>query len=236
MESGWDSSAAAWIAVIGQDGDWGRRHVLDGPMLDRCRGRGFTQVLDIGCGEGRFCRMLAAQGMETIGIDPAAALIAQARALHPAGRYLVEGASAVSLPDASVDLAICYLSLIDIPDLDAAIAEIRRVLRPGGRLLIANLQGFNTAAVGLGWSHEPDGTRRFSIDNYLEERPVLTEWAGISVVNWHRPLGRYMTALLNAGFVLQHFAEPGPTGDSSAKADRYSRVPNFLIMEWEKSA
>jgi SAM-dependent methyltransferase len=179
--------------------------------------------------------MLEAEGMATIGIDPTVALIAQARKLHPSGDYRIESASAISLPDASVDLAVCYLSLIDIADIAAAIDETRRVLRPGGRLLIANLQGFNTAAVGLGWSVEPDGSRRFAIDDYLEERPVQTEWAGISVTNWHRPLGRYMAALLDAGFLLRHFSEPGPVGDTSPKANRYRRVPNFLIMEWERS-
>jgi ubiquinone/menaquinone biosynthesis C-methylase UbiE len=66
-------------------------------------------------------------------------LIEQVRKLHPSGDYRIESASAISLPDASVDLGVCYLSLIDIADLDAAIDEIRRVLRPGGRLLIANL-------------------------------------------------------------------------------------------------
>lgn len=235
MDDGWSASAEAWIAVIGEDGDWGRRHVLDAPMLERCLNRDVSRALDIGCGEGRFCRMLATHGIETTGVDPTAALIEQARKLHPTGDYRVESASAISLPDQSVDLALCYLSLIDVPDLDTAIGEIRRLLRTGGRLLIANLQGFNTAAVGLGWSHEPDGSRRFSIDHYLEERAVRTEWAGISIVNWHRPLGRYMSALLDAGFALRHFAEPGPVGDSSPKADRYRRVPNFLIMEWEKS-
>ncbi len=235
-DDGWAASAEAWIAVIGMDGDWGRRHVLDAPMLERCVARKYARALDIECGEGRFCRMLAAKGIATIGIDPTAALIDQARLLDPSGDYRVESASAISLADFSVDLAVCYLSLIDVPDLDAAIGEIRRLLQPGGRLLIANLQAFNTAAVGLGWSVEPDGSRRFSIDDYLEERAVRTSWAGISIVNWHRPLSRYMAALLDAGFVLRHFAEPRPVGDTSSKADRYRRVPNFLIMEWEKSA
>jgi SAM-dependent methyltransferase len=205
-------------------------------MLERCRHRGFTNALDVGCGEGRFCRMLAAEGITTVGIDPTSTLIEQARRLHPSGDYRVESASAVSLADGAVDLVVCYLSLIDVADLDPAIAEIHRVLQSGGRLLIANLQGFNTASIGPGWSIEPDGSRRFSIDHYLDERPVRAEWAGISVVNWHRPLSRYMSALLEAGFILRHFAEPGPVVDPSPKADRYHRVPNFLIMEWEKSA
>ncbi len=236
MDDGWNASAAAWIETIGRYGDWGRRHVLDGPMLARCRDRGFIRALDVGCGEGRFCRMLAAEGIDPIGIDPTTALIEHARKRHPAGDYRIGDASAIALADESVDLAIFYLSLVDIPDLDAAIAEAHRVLRPGGRLLIANLQAFNTAAVGLGWRNERDGARRFSFDHYLDERAVRAEWAGISIVNWHRPLGRYMAALLAAGFVLRHFDEPAPVGDDSAKAERYRRVPYFLIMEWEKCA
>ncbi len=85
MAAGWDASAAAWIAHLGSEGDFGRVHVLDGPMLARVRGRGFGTALDVGCGEGRFCRMLAAEGLSVTGVDPAATLIEQARALHPAG-------------------------------------------------------------------------------------------------------------------------------------------------------
>jgi ubiquinone/menaquinone biosynthesis C-methylase UbiE len=234
VSEGWNESADAWIAVIGRDGDWGRRFVLDRPMMARATGRGFASALDLGCGEGRFCRMLSAQGIETIGIDPTAALIDEARRLHPAGDYRVEGAESLSLPDHAVDLVVSYLSLIDIADLPAAIAETRRVLRLGGTLLIANLQSFNTAAEPLGWSHEPDGSRRFSIDHYLDVRPRWTEWRGIRIQNWHRPLGLYMTMLLEAGFELRHFAEPDSAGDPGPKADRYHRAPNFLIMEWQK--
>lgn len=204
-------------------------------MLERCRGRGIVRALDIGCGEGRFCRMLVREGIATVGIDPTAGLIEQARHLHPDGDYRIERAEATSLPDAGFDLVVSYLSLIDIADLEAAIREAHRLLRPGGSFLIANLQSFNTAAEPLGWSHEPDGSRRFSIDHYLEARPRWTEWQGIRICNWHRPLASYMTALLDAGFCLTHFAEPGPEpGCTGPKADRYRRAPNFLVMEWQK--
>ena len=233
MSEDWDRSAEAWIDVIGDEGDWGRRYVLDAPMLARLDAGQVQAAVDIGCGEGRFCRMMRDRGIRTIGVDPTAALIERARALDPSGDYRVMGGEALDLTDASVDLALFYLSLIDIPDLDRAIAEARRSLRPGGRVLVANLQSFNTAAVPLGWTHEPDGTRRFCIDHYLEERPVQTEWRGISIINWHRPLGVYMTAFLDHGFNLRYFSEPGPStrGD---KADRYRRVPNFMVMEWDR--
>lgn len=233
MTAGWDASAEAWIRVIGQDGDWGRRHVLDAPMLAWAVAGGTGRAIDIGCGEGRFCRMLKAHGFETMGVDPTAALIARARALDAAGDYRVEGGEQLSAGDGEFDLAVFYLSLIDIADYRTAIAEASRVLKPGGRLLIANLQGFNTAAVPLGWTREPDGSRRFCIDHYLTEREVWTEWQGISIVNHHRPFGHYIKALLSAGFRLVHFDEPAPDCDGD-KADRYRRAPNFLVMGWVK--
>ena len=67
------------------------------------------------------------------------------------------------------DLVISYLSLIDIPDMPAAISEMARVLKPGGALLIANLNSFNTACSG--WVKGGAGERLyFPIDNYLQER------------------------------------------------------------------
>lgn len=235
MSHGWDASAQAWIDVIGNDGDWGRRHVLDGPMLARAAGRGFRAALDIGCGEGRFCRMLQTLGIATTGIDPTAALVARARQRDPAGDYRIEGAERLSLDDGAVDLAVAYLSLIDIPDLTRAFAEAHRVLRPGGSFLIANLQSFNTASVDQGWSREPDGSRRFCIDRYFDERPVPIQWRGIRIDNWHRPMQAYLGGLLAAGFELRHFAEPVPVGVDDDKARRYRRVPNFLVMEWRKA-
>mgnify|MGYP002777917407 CR=1 FL=1 len=236
MDQGWHRSAQAWIDVIGEDGDWGRKYVLDAPMLAQVDALSPRRALDLGCGEGRFCRLLAARGVATIGIDPTAALVEQARRRHPEGDYRVESAESVSLEDASVDLVVAYLSLIDIAGLDAALREVRRVLVPGGHLLIANLQAFNTAAVPLGWTHEPDGSRRFCIDHYLQVREVETAWRGIRVINWHRPLSVYMAGLLAEGFALEHFAEPAPQGIDDDKADRYRRAPNFLVMRWRKTA
>jgi 2-polyprenyl-3-methyl-5-hydroxy-6-metoxy-1,4-benzoquinol methylase len=232
--SGWDASAAAWIAVQGDDGDFGRVHVLDAPMLALIGQMAPANVLDVGCGEGRFCRMLSARGLAATGIDPTAALIAQARALHPAGDYRVETAEAMTV--GQFDLVVCYLSLIDMPDLDAALARIVAAIRPGGHLLIANLTSFNTAAVHLGWHKPPTGEPIFPIDDYLAERPRRTAWAGIDIINHHRPLKRYMQALLGHGLMLTHFDEPPATGGPAAKRDRYNRVPNFHIMCWRKPA
>ncbi len=202
-------------------------------MLARVAAATPANALDIGCGEGRFCRLMQAQGIATTGIDPVAALIDEARRRDPGGDYRLGTGEAPGAPDNSFDLVVSYLSLIDIPDIATAIPAMARALRRGGRLLIANLNGFNTAGLDLGWDTGGPG---FVLDHYLEERAVWTAWRGIRVLNHHRPLATYMALLLDAGLVLTHFAEPPATGGPPDRIVRYNRAPWFLIMEWQKPA
>ena len=130
--SGWPESAAAWIADMGEEGDYGRACVLDRPMLERINGRRFVTALDVGCGEGRFCRMLQAAGISTVGIDPTKELLRQARRRDPKGDYRIGRADALEFPDRSFDLVVSYLTLIDIGEVDRAIAEMARSYSPVG--------------------------------------------------------------------------------------------------------
>jgi SAM-dependent methyltransferase len=234
MDNGWQSSADAWIADLGEHGDFGRRYVLDPVMLPRALSRSPKKALDVGCGEGRFCRMLKSHGLEVTGIDPTPALLAAARVRDPEGAYLEAAAERLPLDDDSFDLVVSYLSLIDIPEMHAAIAEMVRVLKPGGSLLIANLTSFNTA--GDGWvKGDDDEHLYFPIDHYLQERSIWTEYRGIRVVNHHRPMSAYMSVLLDAGLRLTYFDEPEPkAGAPEPKAAIYRRVPWFYVMEWVK--
>ena len=236
MTGGWEESAAAWIASQGERGDFGRRYVLDPVMLPRALASRPSKALDVGCGEGRFCRMLGAHGVTATGLDPTRELIAQARRLDPAGHYVEGQAERLLFADASFDLVVSYLSLIDIPDIDAAIPEMVRVLRPGGHLLIANSTSFNTAGMEHDWRLDENGQRvAFQIDNYLDARQGWIAWKGIRIVNHHRPLSTYMKLLLDQGLQLKHFDEPSPTPDAPAeRARNYRRAPWFLVMEWMK--
>jgi SAM-dependent methyltransferase len=235
MSDGWTESASAWIADMGERGDYAREFVLDPRMVERIEGRGFRTVLDVGCGEGRFCRLLRARGIDATGIDPTAAFIRHARQRDPVGDYRIGRAEALDFPDQTFDLVVSYLTFIDIPDIRRAISETARVLVPGGTLLIANLNSFNTAGTAGGWIRDHEGKFSFPIDHYLEERVEWVSWSGIKVQNWHRPLSTYMSLLLDQGLSLRHFAEPSPIGGDPEKADRYRRVPWFLMMEWQKA-
>ncbi|WP_420134244.1 class I SAM-dependent methyltransferase [Rhodopseudomonas sp.] len=219
---------------MADEGDFGRRFVLDAPMLARAAAGGYARALDVGCGEGRFCRKLRSLDVAAVGIDPTPALIERARALDRDGDYRIGRAEALDFPDGSFDLVVSYLMLIDIPDLIAAIAEMTRVLRPGGALLIANLNSFTTAAQPDGWTRDADGKLQFRIDNYMDERADWVSWRGIHIRNWHRPLSTYMSLLIDSGLQLRHFSEPLPQGGDPETVARYRRAPWFLIMEWSK--
>lgn len=236
MTNGWDSSAAAWIASQGEHGDFGRQFVLDPVMLPMALAAQPLNVLDVGCGEGRFCRMLRANGVDATGLDPTRNLVAEAWRRDPGGRYVEGSAEALDFAPASFDMVVSYLSLVDILDIAAAISEMTRVLRPGGHLLIANSTSFNTAGMEHDWRLDGTGQRiAFQIDNYLEARQGWIEWKGIRIVNHHRPLATYMQLLLAQGLRLRHFDEPSPTPDAPAERARlYRRAPWFLVMDWTK--
>ena len=81
MQSDWDASAEAWIEILKTGGDFSRVAVLDRPMLAPVHASGARRVLDVGCGEGRFCRMISETVPPVVGLDPTARLLSEARTL-----------------------------------------------------------------------------------------------------------------------------------------------------------
>ena len=234
MSNGWDELAEAWIAAVGEGGDWARQHVLDPALLERIAQRCYRRALDVGCGEGRMCRMLQARAIPAVGIDPTAALLERARALDPGGDYRAAGAEALPFADEEFDLVLSCLTLIDIPDFRQALREMVRVLEPGGTLLIANLTSF-TSTSDNGSVRDAEGRfLYFPVDRYLDEFAMWVAWKGIRIENWHRPLSAYMRELLSHGLRLVHFDEPAPIGGDADVAANYRRAPWFLVMEWQK--
>lgn len=92
----------------------------------------------MGCGDGSATRPLAARAAAVTGVEPSAAALARAvRDRSPSGEAYVEGvAEALPLPDASADVVLFLNSLHHVTDMEAALAETARVLRPGGILYV----------------------------------------------------------------------------------------------------
>lgn len=124
--------------MIGNAIDLGEAKHLD--VLSRTLGPlSGLEVIDVGCGEGDLARALARMGAQVSGIDPF--MDGRDWAPEGEGRFRVLQASADTIPLAqeSVDLAVFMFSLHHVPagKLARALAEVRRVLRPEGRLYVA---------------------------------------------------------------------------------------------------
>jgi SAM-dependent methyltransferase len=229
----WDSSAASWLERV--DEDQNRSVLLDPVMLalagDPCR------VLDVGCGEGRFCRMLSARGFDAVGIDPTSALIAKARELDLSGRYVEAFAESLPFEDGSFDLVVSYLTLLDIPDYRRAILEMSRVLAPGGRVLVANCTPYFTC-LNYPWVKDENGVKlHVRVDQYVEEHTIRAQWCGIDILNYHRSYSDYFNAFLDCRMRLEVFQEVVPTAEMVAQSPMLAddlRVPNFMVMAWRK--
>ena len=233
---GWTDSAAAWITQQGEQGDQARRYILDPAMHARLSTRSFHRALDVGCGEGRFCRQMAELGISVTGIDPVASLIQHAINKDPNGQYQIASAEQLPFADNTFDLVISYLTLIDIPDFRRAIGEMSRVLEPGGTLLIANLTPHNSAGMRAGWQKNTTGQpTHFGIDDYSNEWAEWVEWANIKVQNWHRPLSAYMQAFLSCNLELRFYDEPMAASDYVDEHHMHARAPWFNVMEWQLS-
>lgn len=191
------------------------------------------RTLEVGCGEGRVARDLAARGHRISGIDTSATLVALAREASPELDLAVADAAALPFADGDFDLVIAFMSLQDVDDLDGAVREAGRVLEPGGRLVAAIVHPLNSAGTFTG--DDPAGP--FVVEgSYLHphrnvdvvERDDLT----MTFVSEHRPLEAYSRALEAAGFLVEAIREPAlPPGAWDARTvGRWSRLPMFLHL------
>jgi ubiquinone/menaquinone biosynthesis C-methylase UbiE len=114
----------------GSDGDLALRLTATGPD---------DHVVDVGCGPGTAVRRAAGRAASVVGVDPAPVMLRVARILTirraRAVRYLEGAAEALPLPNASGTVWWSIATVHHWKDVDAGIAEARRVLRPSGRLL-----------------------------------------------------------------------------------------------------
>jgi len=209
----WLELSPAWIKEAREGRNANRRGLLDRPMLEACGKVAGLRILDCGCGEGRFCRMLAGQGAGyVLGVDLCEPMIEAAKELQ-SGRDAYRVADVQDLgfiENEAFDLAVSYLNQCDLRDFNANNREVFRVPKPGGRFVVANLLPMRSA-VG-GWHRNDAGEKQHVIlDRYFDEGERRWKMMGVEFANFHRSLSTYVNGFLDAGFALERILEPAVT-------------------------
>ncbi|MGH8834134.1 MAG: class I SAM-dependent methyltransferase [Actinomycetes bacterium] len=128
----WGERARDWAEVMEGWNGWGIP--LYRQVLERLNVGAKTDLLDVGCGAGRFCRIAADRGARVSGIDATAPLVEIARDRIRGGDFRVGDMEALPWPDESFDVVTGFNSFFFAADLGRALREARRVTRPGGEL------------------------------------------------------------------------------------------------------
>jgi len=237
----WEALASFWIQRC-REGEPNREGMLDHWMLDALGPVAGLRIIDLGCGEGRFCRMLGRQGASyVLGIDLCEMLVEEARAqkVSDAEHYQVGNIENLdSVQSSSFDLAVSYVSLVDVANFDAAIASSHRILKPGGRLVVCNLAPMATASNSR--ITDPDGARiAIRVDHYFDESTRVMRFRGHELTNFHRTLSTTINGFLKAGYVLKGIQEPRPSEEGLARYPELAnelRAPSFVIFDLLKPA
>jgi SAM-dependent methyltransferase len=178
----------------------------------------FETTWRLGTGEGWLSRACHDAGAQVVGIDSCAELLDAARAASPDVdnlAYHLADITDIPLPDRSIDVAMCNHVLNDVPDPDAAIAELARLLVPGGRLVILMVHPCFYASR----PNRTAGAPPLAADEYFSGRVIHQPFniAGQTspgeVVTHLFPLGYYTRSLTRHGLAISALTEPHPGPD-----------------------
>ena len=230
----WEAHADWWIEGFTEGAD--PEYVEQILPLAAAELEGFERVLDLGCGDGQISRLLAGQGAEVVGADPTWNQIRVAHERGGGAAYIRSGAAELPFGDASFDAVVACLVFEHIDDVDGAIAEVARVLRPGGQFsFFLNHPLLQTP--GSGWidDHTVDPPEQYwRVGPYLVEQDSVEQVElGVFIRFVHRPLSRYLNSLAEQGLLLERMVEPAPPEGFLDRAFEYaeaSAIPRLLYL------
>ena len=238
-DSGWGKHAQWWVDSFtgGVDPEYEEQII----PLAVSELAGYGQILDVGCGDGQISRALYANGSKVLGIDPTQLHIDVARERAGGPTYELGNASDLPVADESQDAVVACLVFEHIDELDRAISEVARVLKPDGRFsFFLNHPLLQTP--GSGWidDHMVEPPEQYwRIGPYLVEAETIEEVEKDIYIRFvHRPLSTYLNCLIQHGLVLERMIEPSPPDGFLARAPEYvgaATIPRLLYLRTRKS-
>ncbi|HEU0058676.1 MAG TPA: class I SAM-dependent methyltransferase [Hyphomicrobiaceae bacterium] len=197
---------------------------------------GGSDVLDLGCGYGWFCRWARSQGAGRVtGVDVSERMLARAHAMtnDPAIAYTREDLETIKLQPKAYGLVYSSLAFHYLDNLERLLGQVRSALAPGGRLVFSVEHPMVTAPRQPGWIDDASGRSCWPVSDYLREGERSTDWLAKGVIKQHRTIATYVGLLLRQGLQLTHLEEWGPTPQQVAAQPALAierERPPFLLL------
>lgn len=212
------------------------------------------RILDVGCGQGVFARLLKGKGCLVTGVDASKSLIESARAYERESRQApidyrrLDASSLDGLPDGQFDAASAILCIQNMRSLDLVARECSRVLSRSGRMLwVINHPCFRIPRQSSWGFDEAKKMQYRRVDLYMSplEIPIAMHPgrgpASEATVSFHRNLQDMVHVMRSAGFLLSGLEEwcshkQSETGKRAKAEDRARReFPLFMGLLWQKA-
>lgn len=199
-------------------------------LLPDMRGK---RVLDVGCGDGWFCRLAAESGARSVlGIDASERMLqlARERTADQGIHYERARMEDLALPDASADLVVSILALHYVADIAAVLRAVARALTTGGTAILIFEHPIETAPPDDPDVVEVEGSKVWPLRDYFAEGQRRRQWWIDGVEYYHRTMSSYLNALLEAGLTLDTVLEPIAPLDSLPERDADRVRPRLLAL------
>ncbi|MGG4203773.1 class I SAM-dependent methyltransferase [Paenibacillus jamilae] len=236
----WDMHAGNFTAKYTEEGDRSREVLLN-PALQACMGPlGGKKVLDAGCGEGYLSRKMARAGALVEAVDYSTEMLRLAKERTPSALGITYHHGNLEklqmFGDQSFDLIVSNMVIQDLAHYEQAIAEMRRLLVPGGRFIFSILHPcFQTPQSG--WVKDETGKKLYwKVDQYFNEGPLeqaIPYDQEEKFLYFHRTLSSYVQTIIEADLLLEGMIEPKPSAEILEQYPDYREdlnVSNFLIF------
>lgn len=254
QSSHWGHVGAWYDDLVGQDGSDHHQKLIIPGVLRMLNLKAGDRLLDVACGQGVLGRAGAKQGIDTVGVDMAASLVAAAmerREDHALERYYQGDArnlaACSAITPGEFDAAACILAIGNITPLSPVWQGIYSALKPMGKLVVVLLHPcFRIPKKSAWqWDSEKDVQHRL-VDGYLtsEKIPIAMHPGSDpdeTTLSFHRPLQAYINTLGSAGMWIDHIEEwvsgkMPPRGVRFAALDQSRReIPLFLALRAVKA-
>ncbi|MHB1640926.1 MAG: NUDIX domain-containing protein [Candidatus Dormibacteria bacterium] len=227
--SQWSSIPRDVLASMDPDGDFEKRHLLNPTVLRMLGDVSGRTILDAGCGQGYFSRILATRGARVIGLESAPSLheycVDMEREQGQGIDYRQADLCRALGLDSQCDLVVANMVFMAIPDWRAAMRHCVETLRPGG-LFVFSLTHPCFEQAERSWPQ----IGHVAVHKYAAAYEIPGRYAP----DYHRPLGAYLTEVAALGCRIIEVAEPTLAPELAAAAPEstttYPHVPPFVII------